>query len=219
MRTSTYVFAASAAAALAASVPAALAAPPTPHQLTISAQPSTVIYGKSVAITGKLTGTNSAGETITLSDDPFPFGNFQKLATAAAAADGAYAFTAFPAVNTRYKTDAKSKSPATSPIATVLVAPKVGLRVSDKTPAAGHRVAFKGTVTPAHDGQAVRLQRRTSSGKWKTVATSTLTDAGTAFSRYSLRRKVRSSGTYRVLKPADADHARGHSSKRRLTVH
>ncbi|MDX6644008.1 MAG: hypothetical protein QOD76_1970 [Solirubrobacteraceae bacterium] len=219
MRTSTFAVAASAATALAASAPAALAAPPTPHQLTISAAPSTVVFGKSVAITGKLTGTNSAGETITLSDDPFPFGNFQKLATTSAAVDGAYALTAFHTVNTRYETDAKSKSPATSPIATVLVAPKVGLRVSDKTPAAGHRVTFKGTVTPAHDGQTISLQRRTSSGKWKTVATSTLTDAGTAFSRYSLRRKVSSSGTYRVLKPADADHARGQSSKRRLTVH
>ncbi|HEX8074923.1 MAG TPA: hypothetical protein VF545_08075 [Thermoleophilaceae bacterium] len=211
--------AASAATVLAISATAALAAPPTPHQLTISAQPAKVVFGKPVAITGKLTGENSAGETITLRDDPFPFDGFKNLATASAAADGAYSFAAVPTVNTRYQTTAKTKSPATSPVVTVLVAPKISFKVSDKTPAAGHRVTFKGTVAPAHDGQTVLLQRRTSSGKWKTVATIPLTDAGTAVSAYSRRKKVSSSGRYRVVKPADADHALGRSSKRRLTVH
>ncbi|MEA2375972.1 MAG: hypothetical protein QOD53_2435 [Thermoleophilaceae bacterium] len=219
MRSSTYAAAAAVATALAASAPAVLAAPSTPHQLTISATPSKVVFGKSAAIAGKLTGTNSAGESITLKADPFPFGSFKNLATTSAAADGGYSFAVLPTVNTRYQATAKSKSPATSPIATVLVAPKVGLKVSDKTPAAGHRVTFKGTVTPAHDGQSVLLQRRGSGGKWKTVATRTLTDAGAVLSRYSFRRKINSSGTYRVVKPADADHARGRSSKRRLTVH
>jgi hypothetical protein len=219
MRLQTYAVATALAAALAASAPAAPAAPPTPHQLTISAQPSPVVFGKPVAITGKLTGADSAGETITLHEDPFPFGHYTDLATTPAGADGSYGFTVYPSVNTKYQTSAKTKSAATSPEATVLVAPKVGFGVSDRTPAVGQTVTFRGKVTPAHDGQSVLLQRRTSPGKWKTVATIPLVDAGTAYSSYSRNRKVTRNGTFRVIKPADADHARGRSTKRTLTVH
>jgi hypothetical protein len=217
MRLHTLAVAASAAAAIA--IPAAAtAAPPSPHQLTISAQPSPVVFGKPVAITGKLTGANSAGETVTLHHDPFPFGKYDTLATAPAAADGSYSFSDTPTVNTKYQTTAKTKSPATSPEVTVLVATRVGFRVTDQTPQVGQTVIFKGRVYPPHDGQAVVLQRHSSSG-WKNVSTIKLTDAGSAYSFYTRKRKIAHSGEFRVLKPADADHARGRSGRRTLTVH
>jgi hypothetical protein len=206
------------AAAVTALPAAALAAPPSPHQLSISAQPNPVVFGKSVAISGKLTGANSAGETVTLLDDPFPFDQFHNLATTTAGADGSYAFSAKPTVNTKYQTSAKTKSPAQSPELTVLVAARVGFVVGDTTPKVGQTVTFKGRVYPPHDGQSVLLQRRNSSG-WKTVATIPLVDAGNVYSYYSRKRKVTRDGTFRVVKPADTDHARGHSRKRTLTVH
>src|SRR6266545_6971503 len=102
--------AAAAFAAAAIAIPAAaLAAPPSPHQLSISAQPNPVVFGKTVAITGKLTGTDSAGETVTLREDPFPFGNFGNPTSATTAADGSYSFTVKPTVNTKYQATAKSK--------------------------------------------------------------------------------------------------------------
>jgi hypothetical protein len=209
--------AASAAAAIAMPA-AALAAPPSPHQLSISAQPNPVVFGKPVAITGKLTGTGSAGEKVTLQDDPFPFGHYGNLATTNAGADGSYSFTDTPTVNTKYQTTAKTKSPATSPELTVFVATRVGFVVSDTTPKLGQTVTFKGRVYPPHDGQSVLLQRRSTSG-WKTVATIKLTDAGDVYSFYSRKRKVTRSGSFRVIKPADTDHARGRSPKQTLTAH
>jgi hypothetical protein len=218
MNTSARTLTLGAAAVLAVAAPAAVAAPPTPHSLTIAAKPTKVVYGKGSTISGKLTGSGSAGQAVTLNQDPYPFGNFAKAGDTPAAADGSYSFAVFPTVNTRYQTSAKTKSPAKSPIVTVLVAPKVTLHVSDKTPSKGQKVRFKGRVAPAHAGEVVLLQRRKSSGGWKTVATKPLTDAGTAYSTYRFRRKIGRSGTYRVVKPADADHARGHSGKRRLKV-
>jgi hypothetical protein len=214
-----YTSIASLAVGLAVAVPAALAAPPTPHQLTIAAQPTTVVYGKSVSITGKLTGSNSAGETIRLLDDPYPFGHFTPLDTTTTATDGTYKFTAKPTVNTKYMTTSKSKAPAESPAVLVKVAPRVGLVVGDKTPKVGQVAKFSGRVTPEHDGQSVLLQRRKSDGTWKTIVTVPLADAGTTYSTYSTSRKITRSSTWRVVKPADADHARGRSPRRTLTVH
>ena len=214
-----HTFAVAAIAAAATAIPAtALAAPPTPHQLSIAAQPNPVVFGKSVAITGKLTGADSAAEDVTLREDPFPFGNFNNLGSTKTAADGTYAFTATPTVNTKYQATAKSKSPATSPELTVLVATRVGFVVGDTTPKVGQTVTFKGRVYPPHDGQTVLLQRRNTSG-WKTVATIPLVDAGDVYSYYSRKRTVNRDGTFRVIKPADTDHARGRSPKRTLTVH
>jgi hypothetical protein len=217
MRLHTFAVAASAVAATA--IPAAAtAAPPTPHQLTIAAQPNPVVFGQSVAITGKLTGDDSAGEDVTLREDPFPFGNFANFGSTTTAADGTYKFTAKPTVNTKYQANAKSKAPAESPELTVLVATRVGFVVGDLTPKVGQTVTFKGRVYPPHDGQTVLLQRRNANG-WKTIATIPLVDAGDAYSYYSRKRTVTRDGAFRVIKPADADHARGRSIKRTLTVH
>ena len=104
----------------------------------------------------------------------------------------------------------------------MLVRPRVGLRLGDKTPARGSRVRFRGSVLPAHDGSAVRIQRRTSAG-WRTIATPVLATAtpsgGVARSKYRARIRIRRSGAYRTVMPAHADHARGKSGKRRARVH
>ena len=104
----------------------------------------------------------------------------------------------------------------------VLVRPKVGLRLSDLHPARGARVRFRGSVLPAHDGQAVQIQRRTASG-WKTIASPVLVTAtplnGVARSKYAQRIRIRRSSTYRTVLPAHGDHARGKSGRRRAQVH
>src|SRR4051812_41896012 len=208
-----------ACAAAATAIPAAAtAAPPTPHQLSISAAPNPVVFGKTAAITGKLTGSDSGGGTVTLRDDPFPFSNFGNPPNTTTQADGTAAFTVAPPVNTKSQPPAKSKSPATSPELTVLVAPRVGLVVSDLTPKVGQTVPFQGRVYPPHDGQNVLLQRHNSTG-WHTLTTIPLVHATDTYSFYSRKRKVTRNGTFRVVKPKDADHARGVSPRRKLTVH
>lgn len=206
------------ALAIALFAPAAQAAPPTPHQLTIAASSPRIVFGEKVALTGQLTGADSAGETITLQEDAFPFGEFKNAVTALAAADGTYRFERTPSLNVKYRTNAKSKSPATSPEVTVAVAPAITVAVSDTTPSAGQKVRFSGTVAPAHDGLKASVQRRTSKGGYKTIARATLTDAGDAVSNWKRTLTVNTSGTFRVVLPSHDDHATGKSRRIKLTV-
>jgi hypothetical protein len=212
------------AAALAVAAPAAFGAKPN-SAVTIAAKPLTVTFGKATTISGRATGNGAGGATVTLQHDAFPFeGKFDTLTTTTAGAQGGYAFTGIrPGVNNRYRVSAKTKPRSTSAVVQVNVRPRVTLRVSDRTPKRGQRVRFRGTVLPAHNGKRVLLQKRTSSG-WKTVAMPLLKPAtavsGVARSKYSRRLRVRATRTYRVrFLPADGDHVRGTSRKRRLKVH
>ena len=89
---------------------------------------------------------------------------------------------------------------------------KVTLKVSDATPRANSRVRFYGSVTPARDGRKVKLQKRGRGGKFKTVAETTLRDAGDARSTFSKRLKVKADGVYR------ARFGSALSGKRKLNV-
>ncbi len=196
----------------------AAAAPPTPHELTIAANSPRIVFGQKVTLTGKLTGADSAGETVTLEEDPFPFGDFKTSVSTLTAADGTYRFERTPSLNVKYRAQAKSKAPATSPEVTVLVAPRIAFTVSDRTPRPGQRVRFSGTVAPAHDGSRVSIQRRSSSGRFKTIAHATLTDAGDAVSNWKRSLTINTSGVFRVVLPLHDDHATGKSRRIALTV-
>jgi plastocyanin len=91
-------------------------------------------------------------------------------------------------------------------------ATKITLRVSDATPRSGSRVRFYGRVTPAADGRKVRIQKRARGGSFKTVASATLRDAGSARSTFSKRLRVKADGVYR------ARFGSALSAKRKLDV-
>ena len=191
----------------------------TPAAITITASRTLLTFGKTVTFTGQVAG--GPGEQVALEQSPFPYTDpFKPAAQGTTDAAANYSLTVSPALNTRYHLTAK-KPAATSADITVLVRTKVGLRLSDSTPAAGQRVRFKGKVLPAHDGSEVRIQRRTSSG-WKTIATPTLTAAttldGVARSKYGKRIRIRRSGAYRTVMPSHDDHARGKSRRRSAVV-
>jgi hypothetical protein len=199
---------------------AATGAAPAPATVTIAATPTVVTFGNPVTIAGQVPGRTTA--KVELEQTPFPFTDpFKNAAQGTTDSAANYSFQATPALNTRYHVVAKSP-PATSADVTVLVRTKVGLRLSDKTPARGARVRFKGSVLPAHNGKAVKIQRKTSAG-WKTIATPVLTAAtplnGVERSKYGKRIRIRRSGAYRTVMPADGDHARGKTGRRRATVH
>lgn len=195
--------------------------PKQPPKLTLSAQPARVTYGRSTTLSGKLTGgRNAAGETVTVQADAYPIdGHYVDMATTVTDANGDWHVVQQPTALTRYRARAKTAPPATSSTADVGVRLRVSVHVSDRTPSRGERVRFHGTVTPAHDGRPVRIQRRTRPGHWRTVARTTSRTTGNQFSTYSKRVRVRRSGTYRVRAlPRDADHLRGTSHHRRLRV-
>jgi hypothetical protein len=188
--------------------------------VTIAVTPAIVTFGKPVTITGQVPGR--PGARVELEQTPAPFTDpFKNAAQGTTDAAANYSFPVVPTLNTRYHVVVKAP-PATSADVTVLVRSKVGLRLSDRTPARGARVRFRGTVLPAHDGKTVSIQRRTSAG-WKTIASPVLVAGtplnGVARSKYAKRIRIRRSGTYRTVMPADADHAQGRSPRRSATVH
>jgi hypothetical protein len=187
--------------------------------LTIAAAPPTVRFGRPTVISGQLAGAGNAGVQVQLEQDPYPFdGSFKKTGQPVTTdAAGNYAFTVTPDVNTHYRAVAKASPPVTSAEVTVRVRSRVSFGVSDTRVKRGQRVRFKGTVTPAHDGRRVKIQRRTSTG-FKTVAKALLRAASGGRSAYRTRLRIRNKATYRVLMPGHGDHAAGISRKRTIRV-
>jgi plastocyanin len=94
----------------------------------------------------------------------------------------------------------------------------VTLKLSDRRPEAGQRVRFSGTVTPALDGQAVQIQRRTRTGSFKTVAKTALRDAGDERSKYSLRIRMLRDAVFRARVAPGTEHQSDTSSRKRVDV-
>jgi hypothetical protein len=183
--------------------------------LTLAAQPTTVTFGRAVTLSGKLTGANNAGRQVNVRSDPFPFDTFDNAGSATTNAQGDYTLAQSPTVNTRYQARSGNEESA---IVTVLVRPRVSLRLSDSTPRRGQRVRFSGRVCPEHDGSRVAIQRRSRAG-FRTVARATLRDIpGATCSRYARRLRVRRDGTYRAVIRGHGDHATGVSPRRRANV-
>lgn len=185
--------------------------------LVLAASQDTVRFGTGVTLSGKLTGRNADNKSVTLREDPFPFGAFDNVAITSTTAEGDYAFNRTPAVNSRYQARQGGRE---SQIVTVGVSPALSLRVGDRTPRAGRRVRFSGRVCPEHDGARLAVQRRVRPKRWRTVRRATLTDvANTLCSAYSRRVRVRRDGVYRAFLAAHDDHVAGRSRVRRLDVH
>jgi hypothetical protein len=209
------------AIAFLASSPAAQDGPPaTAGQLTISASPNPITFGRATTVSGRLKkGPVQAAVPVMLQANPAPFtGGFKDVATTTTDADGKYSFTGVrPEQHTRYRT--KTAVPdATSAEVLVEVRIKVVLRLSDGSPQRGQIVTFSGTASPEHDGRLAYIQRRTRTGNWRTVRRTALKDAGSEFSRFSKRIRIRRDATYRAKVFHDSDHADGTSRRKQVNV-
>jgi hypothetical protein len=209
-------FIAGVAIVVATVVPGVSAQKPEAKNITIAPNTANVKFGGAVTLSGKLTGKNNSGRTVTIEADPFPVDTFADAGTTTTNASGDWTFAHKPTVNTRYR--ARSGN-AESKTVDVLVRPAITLKLSDRTPAAGQRVRFSGRLCPEHDGTAIALQRR--SGKtWRTIRRPVLKDIpGATCSSYSKRVRVRRDSAYRARFLGDADHAAGNSRVRRADVH
>ncbi len=214
--------------AVAGALPAAAAAHHQPgHQggpdpagnLSIDAT-SPVVWGRSTVVTGKLTATNpNAGIPVDLEADPFPFedNGFARVATGTTDANGDYRLLDKPTLHTRYRVVAKTSPPTTSAADTVLVRIRVTLAVALPSSDSGSFARLSGTVCPEHDGKLAYIQRRTSTGSYRTVARARLRDSGGPCSDYARSIRLNRSGVYRVKVPSrDTDHSTGTSRRVRI---
>jgi len=209
--------------AFAGAAVAVAAQPSGGTAVTLEATPTTVVYSNPTTLSGRVTGGgNTNGVKVHLEQDtsrPYGDGYTPAGVTATTASNGKYSFTLKPLVNTQYRVDAKASPPVTSTPRLVLVRMLVGIRLSDSTPTRGRLVRFSGSVTPAHDGLRALIQKRSSTGRFVTVARKTLGDAGDARSAYSRRIRIYRDGVYRVKVAGDSDHINGFSRLRTINVH
>jgi hypothetical protein len=204
----------------------ALAKPPKPpatSAVTITAAPSTVTFGGTTTISGKITGKKAAGVSVDLQSQPAPYtGGFTTAAKTTADSTGHYSFKVTPSLNTNYRVVAHTAPAATSSTVPVKVRVKVTLHVGRTTVARGHRVRFSGLVVPAYNGKFVQIQRKTATG-WRTMTRAklfaTTASGGVARSKYSKRVRITRSGSYRVrFNPADNLRLPNTSPTRHITV-
>lgn len=191
--------------------------------LTAKAAPSPIVFGQSTVVSGRLSGTpKDGGQTVALQSDPFPYdGVFIAGPTTMTAANGNYAFTPVkPDRNTQYRVRETTGAMLTSNVVLVGVRLSVTFYVSDSTPSSGQRIHFSGSVRPRHDAKLVRIQRRDSTGVFRTVATtSTYHPTGKTYSRYSKYLRIFRDGVYQVrVSASDSDHYAGVSRTRFLNV-
>lgn len=190
--------------------------------LTIKASANPILFGRSVTFTGRLSGADSTGKTIELQHDPFPFGtSYDTLTTTTTNTKGEYTVTAKPDRNTNFRTVANTDPRSLSDNLTVGVRMRITRRVSDRTPARGQIVVFRGTVKPAHDGRRVRIQRRRSTGTWRTVARPRLgppTPYALGVSVYRRGLRINRDGVFRVSITPHADHVGNKTRRIRLDV-
>jgi hypothetical protein len=136
--------------AVGAALAAAASAAPLVDTLTLTATPTTVAYGKAVALNGVLS-THKANQTIKIAATECGQQASKTIANVKTNATGAYTANVTPTVNTSYQASQKTTK---SPNVAVKVAPVVKLQKI-------RRGSYTVSVTSAQDlkGKAILFQR------------------------------------------------------------
>jgi hypothetical protein len=191
--------------------------------VTLSSNDNPVVYGHTVRLTGVVSPPNNASVAVALQARPYPYtGAFAQVGnTILTNANGAFAFNVVPLLNVQYRAAAQRAAVTVfSPIILEKVRLSVSTTLSDTSPRKGQKVKFSGSVKPSQVGVTVRIQRRSSSGSYKTIA-KTHTKASTATrAKYSIRVRITKTAYYRVkVSAADATHETGYGKRHHLRVH
>jgi hypothetical protein len=160
-----------------------------------------VAYGKSVVVSGYVTGADSlpaGGAAVTIT------GGGRVSPAASTQPDGFYQTSIAPRANAAWTASA---SGATSGSVLIRVSPRLTLALSHT--ASGTRLTeiFTGAVTPRHAGSRVLIQKAVGS-HWRTVASARLDGRSRYRATWSLPHRT---ATYklRAMLPAHTDHAEG----------
>ena len=129
----------------------------TPQTVTISASRPSVVFGKSVTLSGKVSN-GKAGENVSVLAEPFGTTAFAALATAQTVSGGHWSDVVKPTIETSYQ--AKWKS-ATSSTVSVKVRPLITLTLVSQ---ATGRFSTKVSGARSFAGKFVLVQRLSSSG-------------------------------------------------------
>jgi hypothetical protein len=189
-----------------------------PGRVSIAVLPSIVTWGTTGGVGGHVSGRGQpAGGPVVL-EAQTPPGPFLRKATGTVDARGQYNFRVSPVANTRYRVMAGAARVQSAEVL-MFVRMRASLRVTDAFPTSGQRVRFYGSVSPAHPGLVVRIQKRNPDGTFRNVAHTFLRAGSNASSsRYSGVIRVFRNGVYRVLVPTHNDHVKAFSGLRLLRI-
>jgi len=182
---------------------------------------SSVRYGSAVRVAGGLylSGQRLGGRAVSLFAQPVCSSTWRRVATAATASTGYYAFSVKPSANVRYRvgySGAGAVGGSYSAVRTVTVAPVLSNHASRTSVSRGSSVTLSTTVSPNHARRVVTLQRWTGRA-WVTVTRRYLSSRSSA--AVTLRLTTRGYASYRWYLPAHADHAAAVSASVRLHVY
>ena len=129
----------------------------TPQAVTISTSRPSVVFGKSVTLSGKVSNSK-AGESVSVLTEPFGASTFAALASTQTTAGGHWSEVVKPTIETSYQATWKG---ATSSTVSVKVRPLITLTLVNR--ATG---SFSANVSAARSfsGKFVLVQRLTSTG-------------------------------------------------------
>jgi hypothetical protein len=189
-----------------------------PTGVTIAVTPQRVVSGRSVSVTGAVSGDGISHIPVGLDrlDHPFAGGFVAAGLPGKADAQGRFAFKLTVYSTTRLRVSTRTRVSAASAVVTVPVALKVGLRIGGIH---RRRTELSGTVRPAVPHGRALLQRQGRHGRWITIARKGVRPLGLGRSRYRFRlRPRRHAKSYRVkVLPRDGGaHDAGTSRTRRL---
>lgn len=193
---------------------------PSKNAVSIAAIPHTVTYGRSGRLTGDVSGPKSGGARVVLAAQAYPFtAAFRNVQTTTTDPNGHFTFTISPRIRTRYEVVATPRLSVSSATITVGVRYAVSFSVSSNRVRRGAFVRFFGAIHPAANGRDILIQRRTSSGAFRTIVR-TLLHRTTSKTRssYSIRIRIRAGGVYRVRMPAHTPYAAANSRWRTITI-
>jgi hypothetical protein len=175
--------------------------PSAPPVLTLSAAPKTIVYSKSLTLSGLLTQSSAplAAQTVLLSAEPIGAATFTALAPATTSTMGSFTRAVKPTKRTTYKASFPGAPDVT---VTVLVKHLVTLSVVRK----GAKTYFRGRIGPRHPKRLVVIQIRKAS-RWVTFARVKTTGRSTFVLVKTLKPGIHY--TFRARTGADRQHLAG----------
>lgn len=183
-----------------------------PLGVTLGANPNPVAPGGSTTLAGQLTGTNNANRDVVLQSNPFPYTQGFVNAGNPQVTDGAgnfsFAVLSVP-VTTQFRVVLAQRPEVASPIVIVGAALQVITRVR-KVERHRHSVSvrFRGSISPAHAGGRVAIQKFRR-GQWVEIAHTVAKDDTSSRSTYRTRVRLFRSGLFRVVAVADGRYTSG----------
>jgi hypothetical protein len=182
----------------------------------IAAAPNPIVFGQLTTVSGSVHGPGAAHTSVALQRSGSATGPFVTLATTTTGPKGTYSFPARGfSSNTWLRTVANGVN---SPLLLVHVRFHVTLFVSNTHPVRGQLIRFHGRVAPRHNGMRVQLQRLGADRRWHTISRPRLHSTSGNASTYSVRRRARRGGLYRVIAGPDRTHSRGFSRAIRVRL-